>query len=146
VYGKRVKVNQQDRDRYGRVVRRVYPNALDVNAEQIKRGVAWIYRKYNRDRSLMALEHEARGAKRGLWSDLNPIPPWQYRHGGKAGSVRRSTHEQVQAKAIAIGKGNCAGKRYCNEVASCEDAKCCQYGLSRLDGDGDGVPCVSLCR
>jgi endonuclease YncB( thermonuclease family) len=110
VYGKRVKVNQQDRDRYGRVVGSVYTESLDVNTEQI-RGMAWIYRKYNRDRSLLALEQEARGAKRGLWSDLNPIPPWEYRHGGKAGSVRRSTPEQLQAKAVGIGNGQCAGKR-----------------------------------
>jgi endonuclease YncB( thermonuclease family) len=39
VYGKRVKVNQQDRNRYGRVVGRVYTESLDVNAEQIKRGM-----------------------------------------------------------------------------------------------------------
>ena len=116
VYGKRVKVNQQDRDRYGRVVGRVYTESLDVNAEQIKRGMAWIYRKYNRDRSLLALEHEARGAKRGLWTHPNPIPPWEYRHGGKTGWVRRSMPEQVQAKAIGIGNGQCAGKRYCNEA------------------------------
>ncbi len=47
--------------------------------------MAWIYPKYNRDRSLLALEHEARGAKRGLWTDPNLIPPWEYRHGGKTG-------------------------------------------------------------
>jgi endonuclease YncB( thermonuclease family) len=146
VYGKWVKVNQQDLDRYGRVVGRVYIGDLDVNAEQIKRGMAWIYRKYNRDRSLLALEQEARGAKRGLWTDPNPVPPWEYRHGSKAGSVRRSTPEQVQAKTI--GSGQCAGKRYCNEMASCHEAKfyLSQCGLGRLDGDGDGVTCDALCR
>jgi endonuclease YncB( thermonuclease family) len=83
VYGKWVKVNQEDLDRYGRVVGRVYFESLDVNAEQIKRGMAWIYRQYNRDRSLLALEQGARGAKRGLWTEPNPIPPWEYRHDGK---------------------------------------------------------------
>ncbi len=58
-----MKVNQQDRDRYGRVVGRVYAGGLDVNAEQIRRGMAWIYRKYNRDRSLLALEQEAQGGR-----------------------------------------------------------------------------------
>ncbi len=146
VYGKQVKVNQQDRDRYGRVVGRVYVENLDVNAEQIKRGMAWIYRKYNRDRSLLALEQEARGAKRGLWSDLNPIPPWEYRHGGAVGSGRRSTPEPALVKVM--GGHLCGGKRYCNEMGSCEEAKfhLSQCGLSRLDRDGDGVPCESLCR
>jgi endonuclease YncB( thermonuclease family) len=51
MYGKWVKVTQQNRDRYGRVVGRVYIESLDVNAEQVKRGMAWIY---NRNRSLLA--------------------------------------------------------------------------------------------
>jgi endonuclease YncB( thermonuclease family) len=146
VYGKRVEVKHEDRDHYGRIVGRVYTEGLDVNAEQIKRGMAWIYRKYNRDRSLLTLEQEARGAKRGLWTEPNPIPPWEYRHGGKGSSVRRGTPERIQAKAI--DSGQCAGKRYCNEMASCEEAKfyLSQCGLSRLDGDGDGVPCDALCR
>jgi Excalibur calcium-binding domain len=56
--------------------------------------------------------------------------------------------EQVQAKAIGIGNGQCAGKHYCNEMIFCEEAKfyLTQCGLSRLDGDGDGVPCDALCR
>jgi micrococcal nuclease len=37
VFGKQVRVEQQDRDRYGRVVGRVYAGGLDVNAEQVKR-------------------------------------------------------------------------------------------------------------
>jgi len=42
----------------------------------------------------------------------------------------------------------CAGKRYCREMADCAEAE--HYfqncGLSRLDGDSDGVPCENLCR
>jgi hypothetical protein len=30
---------------------------------------------------------------------------------------------QIQAKAIGIVNGPCIGKRYCNEMASCEEAK-----------------------
>jgi Staphylococcal nuclease homologue/Excalibur calcium-binding domain len=146
VYGKRVEVKQEDRDHYGRIVGRVYTEGLDVNAEQIKRGMAWIYRKYNRDRSLLALEQEARGAKRGLWTDPNPIPPWEYRHGSTVGSVRRSKPEQMQTRAN--GSRQCGGKRYCSEMASCDEAKryLSQCGLSRLDRNGNGVPCELLCR
>jgi endonuclease YncB( thermonuclease family) len=77
VFGKQVRVEQQDRDRYGRVVGRVYAGGLDVNAEQIRKGMAWIYRQYNKDRSLLAIESEAKSAKRGLWSEPNAIPPWE---------------------------------------------------------------------
>jgi Micrococcal nuclease (thermonuclease) homologs len=41
-------------------------DGLDVNAEQVERGMAWVYRKYARDQALFALEREARNAKRGL--------------------------------------------------------------------------------
>src|SRR5687767_7962457 len=42
---------------------------------------------------------------------------------------------------------NCGSKYYCKDLASCSEAihylKDC--GLTRLDGDGDGVPCETLC-
>jgi micrococcal nuclease len=44
VFGKQVRVEQQDRDRYGRVVGKVYVGSLDVNAEQVKRGMAGLAR------------------------------------------------------------------------------------------------------
>jgi endonuclease YncB( thermonuclease family) len=39
-FGKQARVEKQDRDRYGRVVGKVYVGSLDVNAEQVKRGMA----------------------------------------------------------------------------------------------------------
>jgi endonuclease YncB( thermonuclease family) len=152
VYGKQVMVKQEAKDRYGRVVGRVYAGGLDVNAEQIRRGMAWVYLQYNRDKSLLALEQEAKSAKRGLWSEPNAIPPWEYRHGGRAGSKASSSAGsklvQALAKAKASGSHQCGAKRYCNEMASCNEAKFYlnQCGLTRLDRDGDGVPCESLCR
>lgn len=42
---------------------------------------------------------------------------------------------------------DCGAKRYCREMANCAEAahylKDC--GLTRLDGDGDGIPCEALC-
>lgn len=72
VFDKQVRIIQEDMDRYGRVVGRVYVNGLDVTAEQVKRGMAWVYKQYARDRSLYRLEEEARAARRGLWSDPKP--------------------------------------------------------------------------
>ena len=65
-FGKPARVAVVDRDRYGRTVGRVYVGNLDVNAELVRRGAAWVYRKYAKDPSLFALEAEARRAKRGL--------------------------------------------------------------------------------
>ena len=40
----------------------------------------------------------------------------------------------------------CGSKRYCRQMNSCEEARAflSQCGLSRLDGDMDGVPCDIL--
>ncbi len=44
--------------------------------------------------------------------------------------------------------GACGSKRVCAQMTSCEEARhhLTVCGLGRLDGDGDGVPCESLCR
>jgi hypothetical protein len=41
----------------------------------------------------------------------------------------------------------CSGKRTCGEMNSCAEANFYleECGVSRLDGDGDGVPCESIC-
>jgi hypothetical protein len=71
------------------------------------------------------------------------VPPWEWRHGGL---TQRLQPSQVKP---APGLGfTCGAKRYCREMRSCEEARFYldRCGLSRLDGDGDGVPCESLCR
>ena len=45
----------------------------------VKLGMAWHFKKYSDDMSYDDLEREAREAKVGLWSDPNPIAPWDYR-------------------------------------------------------------------
>ncbi|MEX2352884.1 MAG: excalibur calcium-binding domain-containing protein, partial [Gammaproteobacteria bacterium] len=39
-------------------------------------------------------------------------------------------------------------KQYCREMTSCEEARfyLISCGLTRLDGDSDGVPCEAICR
>ena len=51
-YNKPARVVVQDTDRYGRTVGRVYVGGVDVNAEMVKQGAAWVYRKYAQDQSL----------------------------------------------------------------------------------------------
>lgn len=45
-------------------------------------------------------------------------------------------------------EGGCQAKSYCKEMKSCAEAKryLKECGLRRLDRDGDGVPCESLCK
>jgi endonuclease YncB( thermonuclease family) len=74
-----VRLVDQGRDRYGRTLARVYCAGTDANREQLRRGMAWVYDRYVTDRSLYADQDDARNAKRGLWADKNPIPPWEWR-------------------------------------------------------------------
>jgi endonuclease YncB( thermonuclease family) len=81
VHGKTITVKVQDIDRYGRTVGRVYVNEMDVNAEMVKLGAAWVYRKYASDQSLYALEKQAKQKRVGIWNlpEAEQIPPWEWR-------------------------------------------------------------------
>lgn len=79
VYGKTVTAATKGTDRYGRTIATIYVEGLDANAEQVRRWMAWVYRKYARDPKLYEIEQKARDAKRGLWADSDPIPPWVWR-------------------------------------------------------------------
>ena len=55
-------------------------DGTNVNPTLVEDGWCWWYRKYAPgDTVLEGLEKEAREAKKGLWVDPAPIPPWVYR-------------------------------------------------------------------
>lgn len=76
---KRAEVRVIDVDRYKRIVGRVTCAGVDANAEQVRRGLAWVYDRYAKDKTLYRLQDEARGAGRGLWTDRAPVAPWDWR-------------------------------------------------------------------
>ncbi|HIH8387639.1 TPA: thermonuclease family protein [Escherichia coli] len=81
IAGKQVTVSYTQRDRYGRIVGRVFTtNGTDASRFMVQSGAAWVYERYNADESLPALQREAQEQKRGLWADSNPVPPWEWRH------------------------------------------------------------------
>lgn len=85
VFGKTVVLEGDKIDRYGRTVAKVLLNGRDVNLAQIAAGMAWHYKKYEReqssnDRMLYGAEElDARAARRGLWEDPQPVAPWDWR-------------------------------------------------------------------
>ncbi|SYE94828.1 SNase-like micrococcal nuclease [Klebsiella pneumoniae] len=79
--GQSVTVSYTQTDRYGRVLGRVVTaNGTEANRQQVLKGAAWVYDRYNTDNSLPALQREAQTQKRGLWADNQPVPPWEWRH------------------------------------------------------------------
>ena len=91
VANRSVIVETHKRDRYERFVGKVLVEGRDINVEQIRRGLAWFYRQYERElsardqQSYARAEEEARSFRAGLWADKQPIPPWDFRrdHSGK---------------------------------------------------------------
>jgi len=77
-------VRSTGKDRYGRVLGRVECKGMDANTEQVRRGMAWVYDRYVTDRSLYALQNEARATHLGLWADKTPTAPWLWRSQKKA--------------------------------------------------------------
>jgi endonuclease YncB( thermonuclease family) len=99
VYNQPVRVESDKRDRFDRIVGKVWvaspdspcrgkpdcPMTLDAGLAQITMGRAWWFRKYaaeqppeDRARYEFA-EREARAKKAGLWRDAQPVPPWEWR-------------------------------------------------------------------
>lgn len=143
VFGKQVRLVVVDRDRYGRIVAHVYREDRPINREMVAEGHAWAYRQYLRDESLLEVEQTARSQQRGLWAlaESERVPPWQWRKGGG----RKFRKETAQGAPFA---GRCEKKRYCREMDSCAEARfyLVRCGLTRLDGDNDGIPCEALCQ
>jgi len=77
-FGKQAELLTQVKDRYKRTVARVKCSGVDANAEQVNRGMAWVYPKYAKDQNLYVLQDEAKLARRGLWIDVGPTPPWEF--------------------------------------------------------------------
>jgi len=85
VFGRNVPAECSKRDRYGREVCKVLDGSVDAGLEQIRAGYAWWYRAYAKEQSAEdqaayeRAEERAREAKRGLWKDPKPVPPWDFR-------------------------------------------------------------------
>ena len=78
--GEPADLDVKGKDRNGRVLARVTCNGTDAGAEQVRRGMAWVFERYApTDSPLYAAQLEARVARRGLWSAAAPVPPWEWR-------------------------------------------------------------------
>ena len=104
VFQQTVTVVIRDTDRYGRLVGEVLlPDGRSLNQELVKAGMAWWYRQYApNDTTLAQLEAEARTAKRGLWADAHPVPPWEWRKGQRASPTAASAPAAVSPTAEPI--------------------------------------------
>ena len=89
VFGKTVRVDVVDVDRYHREVGRIYLGDRFVNLEMVRDGFAWRYVRYDKAGEFTEAERKAREKHRGLWVDPNPVPPWEYRREKRAAAGSR---------------------------------------------------------
>jgi len=71
----------KDVDRYGRTVGVIYTaDGNEVNLELVCDGHAWWYERYaKRATDYEQCQADAQKNKRGLWSDEEPVAPWDWR-------------------------------------------------------------------
>lgn len=80
IHKKQVKIVRHGASYNRPVVQVTTTNNRDVGLELLKMGLAWYCPEYAPDRDdYREAEAEARKAKRGLWSDRNPVNPADHR-------------------------------------------------------------------
>ncbi|MCM3871714.1 MAG: thermonuclease family protein [Pyrinomonadaceae bacterium] len=103
IFGKLVIVEYNKLDKYGRVVGKVILDGRDICLEQVRAGLAWHYKQYEAEqdledrRSYGAAERAAREQALGLWKDVWPTPPWDFRRG-------RATSENPARPLVPVGR------------------------------------------
>ena len=98
-FKKIVKARIKGKDQYNRYLAEVIlPNGKILNRELLIAGLAWHYKEYNSDQILANIELKARKVKTGLWSQKNPIPPWDFRKGNSSKNLIKATTNYVGSK------------------------------------------------
>lgn len=137
---------QGERDKYQRLLRYVFlEDGTSFNKLMISEGYAYEYTyntPYKYQSEYKQAQKEAETNKRGLWAD----------NACSVTALQQPTPMQTSGTAPGSSSTNggfaCAGKTLCGQMTSCAEAKFYlnTCGISRLDGDKDGVPCESLCN
>jgi len=121
-FGKIVIIVRRDKDRYGRTVADVWlQDGRSLNREMVRNGMAWWYRKYAvNDLALARLEADARQAKRGLWGQADPQPPWEW----------RKPDMSVSAEVIGNRRSHLYHRPNCPAAAKMKDANRIRFGTA----------------
>lgn len=143
IEGERVRVQIRNRDRFGRAVASVIHDGSELNEQVLQAGLAWYHWSYDEYTSDAArdqrLEYRAQQARRGLWRQSTPIPPWDWRDWDRGAAYATGGPTDLQYNPSGV-------PRDCDDFATQEAAqRFLDTALPRvaggLDRDGDGVAC-----
>jgi micrococcal nuclease len=83
VKGRMVIARCYEADRYSRQVCDILVNGESANRAMVAAGLAWAntaaHGRYLRDTAMLTLQADAQRRRMGLWSDANPVAPWEWR-------------------------------------------------------------------
>jgi endonuclease YncB( thermonuclease family) len=134
-YKKNATVKTYDTDKYGRTVGIVTVDGINVNESLIQNGYAWQYRKYCKADvcdEWLSIEEKAKSAKIGLWSDNQPVPPWEWRKG-----TRNTSYQETTPGKYAAVQGGFHGnlKSHVFHSPSCRNYNCknCTVGFTTAE-------------
>ncbi len=171
VLGKQVKVVSQAVDQYGRLVAHLNMDGLDVNAEQIRRGMAWAAVGWRQSRRAptgvpLAGAYSNFASLAASRQSLHPLHSnqalialqnesrqasrglWAQSNPTPPWEWRKQHPSRDTARHAPTPDSSCDNKKQCSEMSSCEEAQhyFTQCGVETLDGNGDGVPCELVVR
>lgn len=141
---------QGERDKYQRLLRYVFlEDGTNFNKLMISEGYAHEYTyniPYKYQSEFKQAQKEAEENKRGLWAD-NACPITTSQPSPTNTSTPGGSSDTTGTSGSSSGF-TCAGKTKCGQMSSCAEAEFYlnTCGVSRLDGDKDGIPCESLCN
>ncbi len=147
---KTVRIDSQAVDKYGRMVGTISLDGMDVNQEQLRRGMAWENSHFHSDRKFLGLQADAQKMRRGLWAQAVPQAPWEWRklHPSTGPLSNPMQHRAPGATTPRTAyDAECKKKRLCSQMSSCDEARyyLAHCGVRTLDRNKDGIPCESLC-
>jgi endonuclease YncB( thermonuclease family) len=136
--GSSVNLQGGKRDRYGRTVAEVFRGRTNVNLELVRKGEAFVYRRYltGCDRNTyIPAEQQAESSRKGVWSVPGGITrPWDWRHG-----------RAPRPSSAPPANSSPTGRFRCRDIGSWDKAQqLLRQGHAYLDGDRDGNACESL--
>ena len=110
-----------------------------LNEELVRAGYAWVYERYCHIRDCnvwQKLERRAIRAEKGLWSQSDPVPPWDWRRGERGGSGSGGNGSSEEDKDCSDFDTQAKAQRFFEKHQPGDP--------HRLDGNNDGEACESL--
>lgn len=76
---KNVLVEKKGEDKYKRTLGIVFIDNVNLNELLLSKGLAWHYKFFSKSAKYAELEQQAKKNKINIWSQPNPIAPWDFR-------------------------------------------------------------------